>query len=168
GDGAGAAVIRPCGPERGIIDHYVQSDGKLSELLTLPAGGSRCPASHETVDAKDHCIHMIGNKVYVNAVRAMSNSVMKVLEQQGLTGNDLDILFPHQANIRIITSVAERAGLPMDKVYVNIHKYGNTSAASIPMAMCEAIEDGSLRDGMLAGTVAFGAGFTWGATLMRW
>ena len=168
GDGAGAAVFQACGPERGLVDHYIQSDGKLGDLLTCPAGGSKSPASHETVDANEHTIHMIGNKVYVNAVRAMSDSVMKVLEQQGLTGDDLDILFPHQANIRIIKSVAERAGLPMDKVYVNIHKYGNTSAASIPLAMYEAIEDGSLKEGMLAGTVAFGAGFTWGSTLMRW
>ena len=151
-----------------IVDHYIQSDGKLGDLLTCPAGGSKRPASHETVDANEHTIHMIGNKVYVNAVRAMSDSVMKVLEQQGLSGDDLDILFPHQANIRIITSVAERAGLPMEKVYVNIHKYGNTSAASIPLAMYEAVEDGSLKEGMLAGTVAFGAGFTWGSTLMRW
>jgi len=168
GDAAGAAVMQVCDPEVGLVDHYIQSDGKLSSLLTCPAGGSRTPASHETVDARDHTIHMIGNKVYVNAVRAMSDSVMKVLEQQGLSGDDLDILFPHQANIRIITSVAERAGMPMDKVYVNIHKYGNTSAASIPLAMYEAVEDGSLEDGMLAGTVAFGAGFTWGSTLWRW
>ncbi len=168
GDGAGAAVFQACEPERGLVDHYIQSDGKLAGLLMCPAGGSKTPASHETVDARDHSIRMIGNKVYVNAVRAMSDSVVKVLDQQGLSGDDLDILFPHQANIRIITSVAERAGLPMEKVYVNIHKYGNTSAASIPMAMYEAIEDGSLKEGMLAGTVAFGAGFTWGSTLMRW
>jgi 3-oxoacyl-[acyl-carrier-protein] synthase-3 len=168
GDGAGAAVFQACEPGRGLVDHYIQSDGKLADLLRCPAGGSKSPASHATVDANEHTIHMIGNKVYVNAVRAMSDSVMKVLEQQGLTGDDLDILFPHQANIRIIKSVAERAGLPMDKVYVNIHKYGNTSAASIPLAMYEAVEDGSLKEGMLAGTVAFGAGFTWGSTLMRW
>ncbi len=168
GDGAGAAVFQACEPGRGLVDHYIQSDGKLAGLLTCPAGGSKTPASYATVDARDHSIRMIGNKVYVNAVRAMSDSVMKVLDQQGLTGDDLDILFPHQANIRIITSVAERAGLPMDKVYVNIHKYGNTSAASIPLAMYEALEDGSLKEGMLAGAVAFGAGFTWGSTLMRW
>ncbi len=168
GDAAGAAVMTACEPERGLVDHYIQSDGRLAGLLTCPAGGSRQPASHETVDARDHSIRMIGNKVYVNAVRAMSDSVMKVLDQQGLSGEDLDILFPHQANIRIITSVAERAGLPMEKVYVNIHKYGNTSAASIPLAMYEAVEDGSLKEGMLAGNVAFGAGFTWGATLLRW
>jgi 3-oxoacyl-[acyl-carrier-protein] synthase-3 len=111
---------------------------------------------------------MEGRKVYVNAVRAMGDSVLKVLDQAGLTGADLDILFPHQANIRIITSVAERAGMPMDKVYVNIDRYGNTSAASIPIAMAEAIESGRLREGMIAGLVAFGAGFTWGAALIRW
>lgn len=168
GDGAGAAVLRPSDPGRGLLTHYLGCDGSLGDLLKLPAGGSKMPASHETVDKRLHYITMEGPKVYVNAVRAMGDSVVRVLEQAGLTGDDLDILFPHQANIRIITSVAERAGLPMEKVYVNIDRYGNTSAASIPIAMAEAIETGRLREGMLAGVVAFGSGFTWGAALIRW
>jgi len=168
GDGAGAAVVRPCDPPRGLVRSYLGCDGNLGSLLTLPAGGTRMPASHETVDGRMHYIKMEGRKIYVNAVKRMGDSVIIVLEQEGLTGDDLDILFPHQANTRIITSVAERAGMPMEKVFVNIHKYGNTSAASIPIAMCEAIEEGRLEEGMLAGMVAFGAGFTWGSALLRW
>jgi 3-oxoacyl-[acyl-carrier-protein] synthase-3 len=168
GDGAGAAVVRPCDPPRGIIAHTLGSDGKLGPLLEFPAGGSRMPASHETVDKRLHYIKMNGPKVYLHASKAMSDSVRRVLEQAGLTGEDLDILFPHQANIRIIRSVAEKAGLPMEKVFVNIEKYGNTSAASIPIALVEAVESGRLTEGMLVGLVAFGAGFTWGAALVRW
>ena len=168
GDGAGAAILRPCETPKGVIDHVIGSDGSLGSLLSLPAGGSRMPASHETVDKNLHTIYMDGRKVYVNAVKKMGDSVVEVLEQQNLTGDDMDILFPHQANLRIITSVAKRAGMPIEKVYINIHKYGNTSAASIPLAMCEAIDDGSLKEGMLVGLVAFGAGFTWGSALIRW
>jgi 3-oxoacyl-[acyl-carrier-protein] synthase-3 len=168
GDGAGAAVVRSCEPPRGLVTHYLGSDGSLGKLLEFPAGGSRMPTTHETVESRLHYIKMDGRKVYVNAVRAMGDSILKALDLAGLTGDDLDILFPHQANIRIITSVAERAGMPMEKVYVNIDRYGNTSAASIPIAMVEAIEAGRLREGMLAGLVAFGAGFTWGAALIRW
>ena len=126
------------------------------------------PASRESVDERQHYIKMQGRKVYVNAVKAMGDSVVRVIEEAGLSGDDVDILFPHQANIRIIQSVAERAGTPMEKVYVNIHKYGNTSAASIPIAMTEAIESGSLKEGMTVAMVAFGAGFTWGSLLMRY
>lgn len=168
GDGAGAAVVRPCAPPRGIVDYFLRCDGALSSYIQLPAGGSRLPASHQTVDDRMHCIKMKGRQVYINASKAMSDSVVQVLDQQGLTGDDLDLLFPHQANIRIIQSVAEKAGLPMEKVFVNIHKYGNTSAASIPIAMTEAIEEGRLTEGMLIGMVAFGSGFTWGSALIRW
>jgi len=168
GDGAGAALIQPCEPGRGVLRHYLGSDGRLARLLEMPAGGSRRRPSEETLKERLHYIHMQGRKVYVNAVRAMGDSIVKVIEEAGFEGADLDILFPHQANIRIIQSVAERAGLPMEKVFVNIHKYGNTSAASIPIAIKEAVDTGALEDGMLIGMVAFGAGFTWGAALMRW
>lgn len=168
GDGAGAVVLKPCGPDKGLLAHYLGADGRLARLLDMPAGGSKMPPSHETVEQRLHFINMQGRKVYVNAVKAMGDSIMKVIEDAGFEGKDLDILFPHQANIRIIESVAERAGMPMDKVFVNIHKYGNTSAASIPIAIAEALESGRLTDGMLVGMVAFGAGFTWGACLMRW
>ncbi|MBD3367692.1 MAG: beta-ketoacyl-ACP synthase III [Candidatus Eisenbacteria bacterium] len=168
GDGAGAAVVVPtCEPD-GIVHQVLGSDGRLGGLLECPAGGARMPASRETVDERQHYIKMQGRKVYVNAVKAMGDSVVRVIEEAGITGDDVDILFPHQANIRIIQSVAERAGTPIEKVYVNIHKYGNTSAASIPIAMTEAIEEGRLKNGMTVAMVAFGAGFTWGSLLMRY
>jgi len=168
GDGAGAVVLKGCGPPRGLVTYTLGSDGKLGDLLKLPAGGSRMPASHETVDGRMHYIKMNGRQVYLNAVKAMSDATLKVLAQAGLSGADLDLLFPHQANIRIIESVAERAGMPMEKVFVNIDKYGNTSAASIPLALQDAVDCGRLKEGMLIGMVAFGAGFTWGAALVRW
>lgn len=168
GDGAGAAVVQGCDPPRGLVDQYMRCDGSLGDLLKFPAGGSRMPASEETVRNGQHYIKMQGKQVYVNAVKAMSDSVAKVLEQQGLTGSDVDLLVPHQANIRIITSIADRLGLPMEKVYVNIDRFGNTSAASIPIALAEARENGLLKEGMLVQMVAFGAGFTWGSALYRW
>jgi len=168
GDGAGAAVVQGSDSDRGLVDTFLKCDGRLSDYIIERAGGSRMPASHETVDQNLHTIDMQGRRVFVNANKAMSDSVVLLLERQGLTGDDLDILFPHQANIRIIQSVAEKAGLPMEKVYVNIHKYGNTSAASIPIAMAEAYEEGRLKEGMLVGMVAFGSGFTWGSALVRW
>jgi len=168
GDGAGAVVVRGTDTDRGIVDTFLKCDGRLNNYIIEEAGGSRMPASHETVDRNLHTIAMQGRRVFVNANKAMSESVVLLLERNGLTGDDLDLLFPHQANIRIIESVAEKAGLPMEKVFVNIHKYGNTSAASIPLAMAEAYESGVLKEGMLIGMVAFGSGFTWGSALMRW
>lgn len=168
GDGAGAVVIRGCDPPRGLMDHFLKCDGSLSDYIIQPAGGSRLPSSHDTVDQRLHTIKMKGRKVYVNASKAMADAVVLLLERQGLTGDDLDLLFPHQANIRIIQSVAKQAGMPMEKVFVNIHKYGNTSAASVPIALAEAFEEGLLKEGMLIGMVAFGSGFTWGSALFRW
>jgi len=168
GDGAGAVVIRGCDPPRGLVDHFLKCDGSLSDYIIQPAGGSRLPPSHETVDQRLHSIKMKGRKVYINASKAMADAVVLLLERQGLTGDDLDLLFPHQANIRIIQSVAKQAGMPMEKVFVNIHKYGNTSAASVPIALAEAYEEGLLKEGMLIGMVAFGSGFTWGSALFRW
>lgn len=168
GDGAGAVVIRGCDPPRGLVDHFLKCDGSLGDYIMQPAGGSRLPASHETVDQRLHTIKMKGRKVYVNASKAMADAVVLLLERQGLTGDDLDLLFPHQANIRIIQSVAKQAGMPMERVFVNIHKYGNTSAASVPIALAEAFGEGLLKEGMLIGMVAFGSGFTWGSALFRW
>ena len=168
GDGAGAVVIRACDPPRGLVDHHLQCDGSLSDYIVQPGGGSRLPASHETVDERLHTIKMKGRKVYVNASKRMADAVVLLLERQGLSGDDLDLLFPHQANIRIIQSVAKQAGMPMERVFVNIHKYGNTSAASVPIALAEAFAEGLLKEGMLIGMVAFGSGFTWGSALFRW
>jgi len=168
GDGAGAVVLKACDPPRGLVDHFLKCDGSLNDYIVQPAGGSRLPPSHETVDQRLHTIKMKGRRVYVNASKAMAEAVVLLLERQGLTGDDLDLLFPHQANIRIIQSVAEQAGLPMERVFVNIHKYGNTSAASVPIALAEAFEEGLLKEGMLIGMVAFGSGFSWGSALFRW
>ena len=168
GDGAGAVVLKSCDPPRGIEDIFLRCDGSLNDYIIQGGGGSRRPASHETVDENIHTIAMKGRKVYVNASKAMADAVVLLLERQGLTGDDLDMLFPHQANIRIIQSVAEKANMPMEKVFVNIHKYGNTSAASVPIALAEAYEQGLLKEGMLIGMVAFGSGFTWGSALIRW
>jgi len=168
GDGAGAAVVRGCDPPRGLVDHFLKCDGSLGDYIIQPAGGSRLPASHETVDQRLHSIKMKGRKVYINASKAMADAVVLLLERQGLTGDDLDFLFPHQANIRIIQSVAKQAGLPMERVFVNIHKYGNTSTASVPLALAEAFDQGLLKEGMLIGMVAFGSGFAWGSALFRW
>jgi 3-oxoacyl-[acyl-carrier-protein] synthase-3 len=168
GDGAGAVVLKGCEPPRGLVTYTLGSDGRLADLLKLPAGGTRTPASHETVDGRMHYIKMNGRQVYVNAVKAMSDATLKVLAQAGVSGAELDLLFPHQANLRIMESVAARAGMPMEKVFVDIDRYGNTSAASIPIALRDAVECGRLTEGMLIGMVAFGAGFTWGAALMRW
>jgi 3-oxoacyl-[acyl-carrier-protein] synthase-3 len=168
GDGAGAAVVRGCDPPRGLVDHFLKCDGSLGDYIIQPAGGSRLPPSHETVDQRLHTIKMKGRKVYISASKAMADAVVLLLERQGLTGDDLDLLFPHQANIRIIQSVAKQAGLPMERVFVNIHKYGNTSTASVPLALAEAFEEGLLKEGMLIGMVAFGSGFSWGSALFRW
>ena len=168
GDGAGAAVVRGCDPPRGLVDHFLRCDGSLSDYIIQPGGGSRLPASHETVDERLHTIKMKGRKVYISASKAMADAVVLLLERQGLTGDDLDLLFPHQANIRIIQSVAKQAGLPMERVFVNIHKYGNTSTASVPLALAEAFDEGLLKEGMLIGMVAFGSGFSWGSALFRW
>jgi 3-oxoacyl-[acyl-carrier-protein] synthase-3 len=168
GDGAGAAVVRGCDPPRGLVDHFLKCDGSLGDYIIQPAGGSRLPPSHETVDQRLHTIKMKGRKVYISASKAMADAVVLLLERQGLTGDDLDLLFPHQANIRIIQSVAKQAGLPMERVFVNIHKYGNTSTASVPLALAEAFDEGLLKEGMLVGLVAFGSGFSWGSALFRW
>jgi 3-oxoacyl-[acyl-carrier-protein] synthase-3 len=168
GDGAGAVVVKSCDPPRGIVDLFLKCDGTLGDYIIQYGGGSRQPASHKTVDERLHTIQMKGRKVYISASKAMADAVILLLERQGLTGDDLDLLFPHQANIRIIQSVAEKAGMPMEKVFVNIHKYGNTSAASVPIALAEAYEQGLLKEGMLIGMVAFGSGFSWGSALLRW
>ncbi len=169
GDGAGAAVIgRSENDDRGLLGSTWGADGSLAELLWLPAGGTRFPATHETVEHRKHTIHMCGNEVFKHAVKAMERAVGEVLDRTGVRGEDVDLFVPHQANVRIIKKTAERAGIPMEKVYLTIHKYGNTSAASIPMALKDAEESGRLREGNLVLCAAFGSGFTWAAALYRW
>ena len=168
GDGAGAAVLQPSDGDRGIMKTFISSDGRLTDLLILPAGGSRKPASHETVDQRLHYIKMEGQEVFKYAVKAMGDAAVKVLEEAGVDSKDLKMLIPHQANHRIIQATARRIKLPMDQVYVNIHKYGNTSAASIPIALYEAIEEGKLQQGDYCLMVSFGGGFTTGAVLLKY
>lgn len=168
GDGAGAAVLGWTEDDRGILSSFVAADGSLGDLLYMPAGGSLRPASHETVDGRMHVVKMEGNKVFPHAVRKMSEASDKVLERAGIPKDKLDLLIPHQANNRIIEAIGRHFDLPKEKVFVNIHKYGNTSAATIPIALDEAVRTGRIKPGNIVLLVAFGAGFTWGSVLLRW
>ncbi len=168
GDGAGAAVVGRVGDGKGIINTYIGSDGGLGDLLKQPAGGTRMPATEETIRNKMHHVHMQGNTLFKYAVKAMGDAAMRTLEGAGYDGEDLDLLIPHQANLRIIDATARRIHVPMEKVFVNLEEYANTSAASIPLALDDARRQGVLKDGMLVNLVAFGAGLTWGSVLMRW
>ncbi|MEO0094606.1 MAG: beta-ketoacyl-ACP synthase III [candidate division WOR-3 bacterium] len=168
GDGAGAAIVKKSNDiNRGIIATYFAADGSDWKLLYQPAGGSRIPASEESVKNRLHYIKMEGNEVFKLAVRAMIESAIKTLERANLTSADVALLIPHQANIRIIEATAKRLNIPMERVYVNLDKYGNTSAASIPIALTEALTEGRIKKGDCVLMVAFGAGFTWGGVLLR-
>ena len=169
GDGAGAVLIEPAAKgEIGFIDFVHEVDGSGAASLNLKGGGSLNPPTHETVDKKMHYIHQDGQAVYKFAVRKMAEATVRVLERNGVTGADLGCFIPHQANKRIITSTADRLGLPPERVIINIDKYGNTSAGTIPLAMETAIEEGKLKKGDLVLLAAVGAGFTVGAALLRW
>jgi 3-oxoacyl-[acyl-carrier-protein] synthase-3 len=168
GDGAGAAVVVPCEPGRGVLSTSMGSDGSLGSLLELPGGGSLYPATENTVNNRMHFIKMKGNEVFKNAVRAMETVAKDALEKADVASGDLSLLITHQANLRIIEATAKRLGVSMDRVFVNLHKYGNTSAASVPMALDEARKEGRVEDNDLIALVAFGAGFTWGAAVLRW
>ncbi len=169
GDGGGAVLIEPCAEgEIGFIDFEHEIDGSGGVALNLKAGGSLNPSTHETVDKKMHYIFQDGPAVYKFAVRKMAEATTKVLERNGVTGADLGCFIPHQANKRIITSTAERLGMDPERVIINIEKYGNTSAGTIPLAMETAIEEGKLKKGDLVLLAAVGAGFTVGAALLRW
>jgi 3-oxoacyl-[acyl-carrier-protein] synthase-3 len=169
GDGGGAVLLEPAAEgEIGLIDFIHEIDGSGGVSLNLPGGGSLNPPTHETIDKKMHFIHQDGQAVYKFAVRKMAESTLKLLERNGITGTDLGCFIPHQANKRIITSTAERLGMPEDRVIINIEKYGNTSAGTIPLAMETAIEEGKLKKGDLVLLAAVGAGFTVGASLLRW
>ncbi len=169
GDSAGAVVLGPAGDsDSGILATRVASDGTKANLLYIPGGGSRNPASHRTVDERMHYFKMNGRETFKHATRNMAAIAKQVLEDSGLGLEDVDLLVPHQANLRIITYIAEQLGLPMEKVYTNVQRYGNTSSASIPLALTEARQNGRLKAGDVVLMVAFGAGLTWGATLLRW
>jgi 3-oxoacyl-[acyl-carrier-protein] synthase-3 len=168
GDGAGAAVMQSLPEGRGIIASDMGSDGSLSELLYIPAGGVRLPASHRTVDERLHFIRMGGNKVFKRAVTCMSDSCMAALERAGLTTEQVDWVIPHQANMRIIKAIAARIGVPMERVCVNLDRVGNMSAASVPVVLDEAVRDGRIKKGDIIVFTVFGGGFTWGSTVMEW
>jgi 3-oxoacyl-[acyl-carrier-protein] synthase-3 len=153
---------------RGILSHYNRSDGRLAELLWRPAGGASIPMDIAVLDRRDHYLKMAGREVFKHAVRSMAEAADVALQQAGLTGQDVDLLIPHQANMRIIEATAKYAGIPMEKVVVNVDRLGNMSSASIPVAFDEAVESATLRPGMNVLSVTFGAGFTWGAMVLRW
>jgi 3-oxoacyl-[acyl-carrier-protein] synthase-3 len=168
GDGAGAAVLRPAdGSGRGILSSHHQSDGNLAELLYRPGGGAVEPISQTVLDQGRHLLRMQGREIFKNAVRSMSEACDIALRKAGLTPSDIDLLVPHQANIRIIEATAKYAGIPMEKVYVNVGDYGNMSSSTVPVAFDEAIEKGLIGPGSTVLTVAFGAGLTWGAMTIR-
>ena len=168
GDGAGAVILKAGKNGKGIIYTQLGADGSGADLLKQPAGGSRLPASHETVDKRLHYIKMNGKEVYKVATKSMAETVMNGLSKIGLSPKDIDLLIPHQANIRILECVAKKLDLPIEKVFVNVDRYGNTSAASIPIALSEAIEQGRIKKDDIVVLVGFGAGLTWGTTIIRW
>jgi 3-oxoacyl-[acyl-carrier-protein] synthase-3 len=170
GDGAGAAILRrKKNPtfDRGILSTYMRSDGTLADLLYRPSGGTSIPFSEAVLNDRSHYVKMAGREVFKHAVRSMADACDRALDGAKLNGSDIDLLIPHQANMRIIEATAKHANVSMDKVYVNVERYGNTSSASVPIALDEAIESGRIKEGMNVMLVAFGAGFTWGSMIVR-
>jgi len=168
GDGAGAAIVKRAKTHnKGILSTYIRSDGTLAELLWRPSGGAKVPFSQETLADRSTFVRMAGRETFKHAVRSMSEACDRALDAAKLTGQDIDVLIPHQANMRIIEATAKHASVPMSKVFVNVDRYGNTSSASIPIALDEAIESGRVKEGTTALLVGFGAGFTWGSMVVR-
>lgn len=168
GDGAGAAILQPTTEERGVISTYLAADGNFADFLKVSAGGSRQPATVETVRQGLHFLKMRGNETFKVAVRAMGEAAKQALASVGLSYKDVDCMIPHQANIRIIKAAAKNLGLDKDKVFVNIEKYGNMSSASSAVALYEAVQQGKIKQGSLVVMTAFGSGFTSGACVIRW
>jgi 3-oxoacyl-[acyl-carrier-protein] synthase-3 len=169
GDGAGAVLLEPCvGDEVGMVDFEHEIDGSGAQSLYMPGGGSLHPASAETVAAKMHFVHQEGGAVFKVAVRKMAELSETLLARNGLTAADIDLFIPHQANQRIIVATAERLGMPVEKIVINIGEYGNTTGGTIPLAMHTALEQGRLKPGMTVLLASFGGGYTIGATLLRW
>ena len=168
GDGAGAAVLVPSVDNRGILSTSLGADGTLADLLYIPAGGSTEPPTEAIVRDRQLFVKMAGREVFKVAVRRMAQACHQALGKAGLRPQDIDLLVPHQANLRIINSTAGEVGVPIEKVVINIDRYGNTSAGTIPLALVEAEQSGRLKPGMVVLLVSFGAGFTWGAVVVRW
>ncbi len=168
GDGAAATMVSRCEPGTGVLECLLGSDGSGSEKLYLPAGGSRMPATHKTVDEKQHYMYMKGNDIFKWSTRLVPKFMNELLEKNNLTFDQIKLVIPHQANIRIIQSIAKRFNCSMDKFYTNLDKYGNTVAATIPIAFHEALEDGLIERGDYVMFVGFGGGLTWGGNIIKW
>lgn len=167
GDGAGAAILKRSPGTQGILSTFMRSDGRLAELLYRPSGGASRPFDANVLQERSFYVKMEGREVFKHAVRSMSEGADRALDGAKLTGDDIDLMIPHQANIRIIEATAKHAGIPMDKVYVNVDRYGNTSSASVAIALEEALTSGRIKPGMTVLLVAFGAGFTWASLVIR-
>jgi 3-oxoacyl-[acyl-carrier-protein] synthase-3 len=168
GDGAGAAILKHRGGTHGVISTHIGSDGEYSDILFMPGGGSRCPITKENADLNLATIHMTGKEVYKQAVIAMISASHKVLEKAGLTIDDIACVIPHQANRRIIEAIADRLKIPIEKFYVNLDRYGNTSAAAVAIALDEANRTGRIKAGDYILMVVFGGGLTWASTIIEW
>ena len=168
GDGAGAAVLRHRGSAHGVISTHIGSDGQYTDILFMPGGGSRCPITRENVDLNLQTIHMIGKEVYKQAVAAMLKAAKKALDQAGLAIEDIACIIPHQANVRIIEAIADRLGISREKMFVNLDRYGNTSAAAVAIALDEANRSGRIKPGDYILMVVFGGGLTWASTVIEW
>ncbi len=168
GDGAGAAVLRPALGTSGILSTFLKSDGRLADLLYIPGGGGCHPISEQVIKERSQFMKMSGREVFKAAVHAMAEATDEALHRACVTADQVDLFVPHQANVRIIEATAKHAGIPMDKVMVNLDRYGNTSAGSIPIALDQAIQEGRVKKGSLLLFVAFGSGFTWGSAVVRW
>ena len=167
GDGAGAAILTHSTDERGVLSTHLFADGSGVPMLNIPAGGSQLPANEKTIAAKQHFVKMNGKAVFTNAVKNISRASQIALETNKMTAGDVDVVVAHQANLRILEGVAERTGLPIEKFYLNIHKYGNTSSASIPIALDEAIAEGRVKAGDRVLMCALGAGLSWGSAMVQ-
>lgn len=167
GDGAGAVVLQKSSGKRGVINTYIKSDGSLNHLLNMPGGGTLFPAKDFSTHPEKFYINMEGREVFRHAVTCMGDAATRVIENSGISVDDIELVIPHQANIRIIEAIAKRLDVPKDRVYINVDRFGNTSAASIPLALYEAQQSGRLKPGGLVLLIAFGGGFTWGSALIK-
>ena len=168
GDGAGAVIVGPSDDDSGVLSININSDGKMWDLIHVPGGGSRNPVSQSSIEQRMHYIKMKGNETFKVAVRTLEDIALKTLQENNMDPSSLSLLIPHQANLRIIQATADRLKVPMDKVFINLDKYGNTSAASIPIALDEALQSGRIKEGDYILLEAFGGGLTWASALIKW
>ena len=169
GDGIGATLLRPAtNGDRGLLSSYLKTDGTLGDLLYRPGGGGIHPPDQKMLEERGYYLKMAGREVFKAAVLSMADACDQALQRAGLTGDDVDLFIPHQANIRIVEATGKHAGIPREKVYVNIERYGNTSAGSIPIALDECVRSGKIKPGSVVLMVAFGGGFTWASVVVRW